>query len=288
MFLIKAIYNCLTICFTGTKSENKSVKKVSIESSLDKKTIIEKVVTSSQNVYITPKTEIFMKIEKELNKKVIHPNCILSEIKRDEFNNSTIIIHFKQEHLSDIIETEYYLNCHEFFFKTGEERSGISTTTRQKRSEVENRNFYNFYENDRENIIKYGTFNINKQEFGIQALLGYGKIYFTLKPHIKDHCTFSWNDTINVQENNDIFLVANPFYGKPLDSHKLNKQSSFIWYGGDSYIEIQIHTSIKIKRDIESLHCPKSLKSDQLYENLFDILKEWNIEIHFYDDRELK
>lgn len=234
----------------------------------------------NQYDFTKPKTKIFTEIETKMKALKCNYNLLPEQI--NILNESPIIIHFDHSHLDNIIESNQYTNCHEYYLRTGEAepRSGIRTTNREYRMKRENELFFDLYRDNKDNIIKYGALNVGSCEWGFKSLWGYGKTYFTLKSHMKNYCTFTWYDSINVKDKNDVFLLTNPFY----DVYRQNAIFRKMQKENDDYIEVQIHSSINIKEDIESLHAPLSFKDNKEISNHFDVLKEYGIQIVYYDD----
>jgi hypothetical protein len=205
----------------------------------------------------------------------------LSEIAKDTFSKLPIVIHFKEKYLLPILEDGYY-RC---FRETGV--SNVSTTDIKIRENIEKVSFGKYYK-DNPMFIKYGALLISESTHGTSRLFGYGDIYFVLKPHIKESCTFTWDDTWNVSERNDVFLIKNPYFNNVAKNQfdtinllELKEKRTVDWHIG-YYIEVQIHSPIKIDEAVESINCPKRLEGDGKYATYFETLENRGVHIYYY------
>ena len=156
------------------------------------------------------------------------------------------------------------------------------------RYEIENMLFNNAYKScESFERVKYGSLNITNKLGGDASTLMYGEINLIYKDHVKNRCSFTYDDSFTKQQHICTFTYFKHilYHLEISDIHILidlvNEQGKV-----DSklkkYIELQIHGDINLNEDIDTIEIPYNIYSTNkdVISELIKIIPSVNIVVY--------
>lgn len=184
-------------------------------------------------------------------------------------NNANVVIHVNLD------KTLQYL-CQDIFYRNiFETLKGGGSNCLASRADWEKNLFNGIYENAKPfEKVKYGALNIGNHYSGVKMCYPYGDSYLILKKDIKKRATFVYGDSS--RKDFHLSTFENPLsvlYFIPdqllIDVIKIANYEQEYCENIGQYIEVQIHGSLKLDRDIECLMVnPKYVNNEKIIDLL--------------------
>jgi hypothetical protein len=190
-------------------------------------------------------------------------------------NDIDIIIHVNLD------KTLKYL-CQDIFYRNiFETLKGGGSNCLTSRADWERNLFNGVYENAKPfEKVKYGALNIGNHPNGIKMCYPYGDSFLVLKKDIKKRATFVYGDSS--KKDFHLSTFENPLsvlYFMPdqltVDVIKIANYEGEYCENIGEYIEVQIHGSVKLNRDIECLMVNPKYENDK---TTIDLLNQFTKE----------
>ena len=111
--------------------------------------------------------------------------------------------------------------------------------------------------------VKYGTMNFTNDPAGVTACSNYGQSYFLLKPHVRDRCTITDQDSSSSAAAIGTFRFIYHVLMKLPDPELVSafegsKGKEMVSSVIGTYKEIQINGPVEFAKDIERVYISKN------------------------------
>jgi len=203
-------------------------------------------------------------------------------------DDAPIVIHFKEETLSLLVNDTHYRNV--FETKTTGGNKDIA-----KRSKWEATMFGNCYGKSAFDRPKYGSLNYAGDIQGVYSARRYGDLFLILQPTIRYRCTFFNKDTSRFVA--DQTLATNEYYAHVLNAYDDSDLSAVLnvcmsaRVGGTrchchTYKEVQVHGPICLATDVLALSVPgrERTASKKFKTQVLEFQKKTNCNVLWQED----
>lgn len=238
------------------------------------------------------------------SRKMLEFGRVVLHFHPDRYVNNT------QNVVQSMLQSGLYKNQYETLISNG----GLSAYAGGDRDNWEKKLFNGAYHQGEFNAKlrpKYGAFNILKSEYG--AAPRFGSCYFILKPHVNDHCTFTYSDSSDLPSfrgtKKDFYVILSKLlkdlymrnYALGYMNLSLVDLINFIeeknWINPEifnmrfkvwrnsllnDYIEAQVHNDIILEQDVEYVVVDPSFQGSKMMKEIEKLSKNFGIKIKFH------
>lgn len=179
----------------------------------------------------------------------------LSAINKYISNDAPIVIHLSETTVKKLLDDTHYRSIFEIYSK--------GDTYLKSRIAWERECFLGLYDSVQSfERPKYGALNYLNSAAGVLAARSYGTWYMKLKPHVRKRITLATGDTSS-SRTLGVLDFCNHVISELRDEELAllvqivnNEIPNAEYPRGSIYREIQIHGTIDLSRDVESIHVP--------------------------------